>query len=49
MCELRENEKDKTYIPLHYKAGELHRFHLTKIELNQKNNYIKKELEEQKN
>ena len=43
-----ENEKDNTYIPLHYKAGELHRFHLTKIELNQKNNFIKKELEEQK-
>ena len=45
---LNENEKVKAYIPLHYKAGELHKFHLTKIELNQKNNFVKKELEEQK-
>ena len=43
-----ENEKEETYIPLHYKAGELHRIHLTKIALNQKNKFIKKELEEQK-
>ena len=44
----KEKEKEKTHIPLYYKSGELYKFHLTKIELNQRNNLIKKELEEKK-
>ena len=44
----KEKEKEKTHIPLYYKSGELYKFHLTKIELNQRNYLIKKELEEKK-
>lgn len=43
-----KKKKEKSYIPLHHKAGELYKYHLAKIELNQKNNEIQKELQEKK-
>lgn len=43
-----KKKKEKNYIPLHYKAGELYKYHLAKIELSQKNSQIEKEIQAKK-
>ena len=40
--------KNKKYVPLHYKALEMHLSHLSQIKINQKNNLIKKQINENK-
>ena len=42
----QEKQRPKKYIPLQYKAGELYKFHLAKMEINKRNNIIKKEKKE---
>ena len=51
----KKNKNDKTnsnaktkenHVPLQYKAGELYRYHLTQIEINKRNNIIKKRMKE---
>ena len=42
----KEKKRQKKYIPLQYKAGELYKFHLARMEINKRNNIMMKEKKE---